>query len=227
MVAAYGPAAAGPCRHMVLAVLLVAASLLGSTTVVAVAGRPLAPGGTILWSNASLGQVFATNSLALPNGDVLLAGALGRGSGRGLTQDALTLECLSHMTGETLWRAPIDAPTISYWPGLRMLIGERSDRAGAISSSPSLLQASLIESDRFLRPARVSKYSACCMVGAPVVVLIYGNGFSSTSMQVIDTQTGAVLVPGQPLPLGFGAGQPSVSFADGVTFMYLKPALIR
>eukprot|EP01049_Picozoa_sp_SAG25_P011945 SAG25_NODE_1530_length_2835_cov_1.848684_3_plen_214_part_00 len=213
---------------MVLAVLLVAASLLGSTTVVAVAGRPLVPGGTILWSNASLGQVFATNSLALPNGDVLLAGALGgRGSGRGLTQDALTLECLSHMTGETLWRAPIDAPTISYWPGLRMLLGERSDRAGAISSAPPLYFKPLIESDRFLRPARVSKYSGCCMVGVPVVVLIYGNGFSSTSMQVIDTQTGAVLVPGQPLPLGFGAGQPSVSFADGVTFMYLKPALIR
>eukprot|EP01052_Picozoa_sp_SAG31_P014486 SAG31_NODE_902_length_11133_cov_4.169386_10_plen_516_part_00 len=149
--------------------------------------KQVPPHGTIVWSNPSLASQFAATSLALPNGDMLLV-SLGAAAG-GLTEDSLTLDCISHVSGTTLWSAPIAAPSISYWPGLGMTVGPRY---GAVSGDGS----------------------------APVVVLTYGNGFSTSSMQVVDTKTGAILVPGQLLPLGFGTGgQASTRFVDGVLLL--------
>ena len=105
----------------------------------------------------------------------------------GLTDDSLTLECVSHVSGATIWSAPIAAPDISFWPGLGMAVGPRY---GAVAGDGS----------------------------APVVVLTYGNGYSTSSMQVVDTKTGAVLVPGQLLPFDFGFGT-STKFVDGVLLL--------
>jgi hypothetical protein len=133
--------------------VLVVSLLLELGGGVAARSSPAAPPrGTIVWSNASLGSLFAANSLALPNGDVLLV-AVGAS---GLTEDLLTLKCVSHQSGATLWSAPIAAPSISFWPGLKMMVGPRYGAAAAASGDGS----------------------------APVVVLTYGNGMNLNSMQV-------------------------------------------
>ena len=143
------------------------------------------PHGSIIWTNASFGDMFTDNALALPNGDVLL-----------VSHDSSSMACISHVSGSALWSVLLP-----------------NGRAGQCEKGMCLYQMAV-----------GPRYGTVAGDGStPVVVIAYGSGYPLGEQQflVVDTMTGEVVVPDQPLPDSTIPGGPIIyiTFADGVLLL--------